>query len=112
MTDHIYCSDNVISRNDRPNMFIKELDLYLDYLYNKIEEARDTMTKKQEKYLINFSRNLEDGINYYHNLFSNVKDKFEDTKSIIINDLMTSKESLQQMHLRIEDLSCQLVAVK
>ncbi len=112
MTDHIYGRANVIVRNDRPNMFIKELHLYLDYLNTKINEAKETMTKKQEKYLFAFSKNLGDGINYYHNMFSNVKDKFEDNKSVIIDDLMASKESLQQMHFRIEDLSCQLVAVK
>jgi len=30
MTDHIYGRDNVISRTDRPNMFVKELGLYLE----------------------------------------------------------------------------------
>ena len=38
MVDHIYGRVNVITRKDRPNMFIKELNLYIDYLKNKIEE--------------------------------------------------------------------------
>jgi len=112
MIDHIYGKKNVITRNDRPNMFIKELHLYMDYLNSKIEEAKECMTKKQEKYLITFSKNLEEGINYYHNLFGNVKGKFENTKSIIINELIASKKALRQMHVRIEDLSCQLVVAK
>lgn len=109
MTDHIYGRGNVISRNDRPNMFVKELHLYLDYLQTKIEEAKDNMTKKQEKYLFTFSKNLDEGIQYYQNLFNNLKGKFDDTKSLIIYELNNSKQALQEMHLKIENLSVQAI---
>ena len=39
ITDHIYGRDNMISRTDRPNMFINELNIYVDFLKNKFEEA-------------------------------------------------------------------------
>jgi len=104
MTDHIYGRANVMTRDDRPNMFIKELNLYLDYLKNKIDEAKDSMNKKQEKYLLTFSKNMEEGIDYYHNLFHDVKHKFVDTKQGILNDLETSKNVLQNLHLEIENL--------
>ena len=104
MTDHIYGRANVISRSDRPNMFIKEINLYLDYLKNKIDDARDSMNKKQEKYLLTYSKNMEEGINYYHNLFDELKHKFEDTKQGILNDLEVSKHVLQNLHSEIESL--------
>lgn len=105
ITDHIYGRINVISRSDRPHMFIKELKIYIDYLRDKIEEARLSMSQKQEKYFLAFIENLKDGINYYHNLFNDLKDRFEETKSNIINELEASKESLHMLVLEIENLS-------
>lgn len=105
ITDHIYGRANMISRTDRPNMFVKELNIYIDYLKNKMEEARLSMTLKQEQYLVTFGENLKEGINYYTGLFNELKDKFEDTKHHILNDLELSKQKLQGLILEIEELS-------
>ena len=48
MTDHIYGRSNVISRTDRPNMFIKELSCYIDFLKVKIEGTKAPSTNEQE----------------------------------------------------------------
>jgi hypothetical protein len=109
ITDHIYNRTNVIIRDDRPNMFVKELKLYLEYLKNKIEETSVSINKKQEKYLIGFSHNLSEGINYYQNLFLNIKDKFEDTKSNILKELELSKETLKKLQVEIETLTNKMV---
>ena len=105
ITDHIYGRSNVITRTDRPNMFIKELKLYIDFLKNKIEEAGVSMTDKKEKYLSAFAENLNEGINYYYGLFTDLKDIFEDTKSVILNDLDASRKMLHLLNLEIENLS-------
>jgi len=102
MIDHIYGRDNVISRNDRPNVFVKELRIYIDFLKNKVDEAKTSMTQKQEKYLQNFAKNLKEGISYYQKLFSNFKDKFIDSKSVILNDLETSKIALNNLEKEID----------
>ncbi len=70
MVDHIYGRDNIISRNDRPNMFIKELNIYIEYLRNYIKDLAISTSKKQEKYAITFTQNLREGIAYYQNLFN------------------------------------------
>lgn len=101
MIDHIYGRVNVISRNDRPNMFVKELGLYLDYLKNKIDEAKNSMSIKQEKYLATFINNLKEGISYYQGLFSGLKDKFESTKTNIFQDLEASKKVLDHLNSQI-----------
>ena len=101
ITDHIYGRDNMISRTDRPNMFVKELRLYIDYLKNKIEETKVAMSDKQEKYLTTFVKNLKDGITYYQGLFNELKDKFNDTKSIILVDLDAGKRDLELLNLQI-----------
>ena len=84
-------------------MFIKELNIYLDYLKKQIEEAQTEMTKKQEKYLQRFANNLNEGIQYYDSLFNNMKDKFNDTKFDILAELASGKKRLQTLKIRIEN---------
>ena len=102
MTDHIYGRDNMISRTDRPNLFIKELAIYIDYLKNMLEEAKTTMTAKEEKYLQTFTSNLNEGILYYKTLFSNLKNTFENIKNDVSHELENSEKILNKIRLSIE----------
>jgi len=104
MVGHIYGKNNVIERIDRPNMFVKELGLYLDYLKTKISETTTDMNRKQEKYLVNFSKNLGEGINYYQSMFSNLKSTFNEAKESIQTELNKSLEDLGVMNTDIEKL--------
>ena len=104
ITDHIYGRGNVISRADRPNMFVKELTIYIDYLKNKIEEAKDSISKKQENYLNTFAKNLNEGISYYESLFNASKEAFNETNAIILGDLNSSRKKLQLLHVEIGEL--------
>jgi len=106
--DHIYSRSNSINRNDRPNMFIKELGIYIDFLKNKIEETKVSMTNKQEKHLLTFVKNLKEGANYYSRLFNNPKDFFNDTKTSILSDLDSCKKSLNLLNSEIKNLSIKL----
>ena len=105
MTDHIYGRANVISRSDRPNMFVKELTIYIEFLKNKIEEARDTINKKQENYLNKFAKNLSDGISYYESLFNASKAAFKETNALILGDLNSNRKELQLLHVEIGKLA-------
>jgi hypothetical protein len=69
MTDHIYGRRNIVTNASRPHMFIAELNLYIDYLKEQLEE--DTLTgqyAKKKKYYVSFYQNLRDGIMYYRRL--------------------------------------------
>ena len=70
MVKHIYGNKNVMPVNDRPNIFVNELKLYVDYLKNEIEEFSDSFTKAQTKKWTTFKTNLINGIDYYEKLFS------------------------------------------
>ncbi len=105
MVDHIYGRGNVISRTDRPHMFIKELGLYLDYLKNRIEESRESMNKKQEKYLFTFTHNLNGGIAYYQQLFGNLRGPFENIKVPVLAELSQASKTLEGFKQEIEALS-------
>ena len=105
MTDHIYGRDNVITRQDRPNLFIKELHIYMDYLKNKIDEAKISMNKKEEKYLKTFTANMKSGVSYYKNLFNDIKSNFESIKTSVLVELDKSEAVLNQIQLEIQDLA-------
>ena len=87
MVDHIYGRINIIKRTDRPNLFMKELTLYYDYLKDMIDEIETPFTDKQIAYFNKFIENMNDGINYYKQLFSEVKHKFEDVKEDFLIEL-------------------------
>jgi len=105
ITDHIYGRDNMISRTDRPNFFIKELHIYIDFLKNKLVEAKNSLTKKEEKYLLTFTHNMKTGVLYYQNLFNSLKDVFDEIKTSTLNELEKSELILNEIHSEINRLS-------
>ena len=104
ITDHIYGRANMITRTDRPNMFIKELHIYLDFLKNKFENVKASMDKKEEKYLLTFVSNMNDGIVYYKNLFGGLNHAFNEVKTMILKELDLSAKTLQNLNNEIERL--------
>ncbi|WP_269686585.1 hypothetical protein [Flavobacterium lacustre] len=70
MVQHIYGNASVLRVTDRPNLFVKELKMYMDYFKNEIKEAASEITSPQIKKLQAFKNNMLDGISYYENLFS------------------------------------------
>ncbi|MCX7551444.1 hypothetical protein [Xanthomarina sp. F2636L] len=69
MMQHIYGNASVLSNVNRPNMFVKELKMYVDYLRNEIATISEEVTTKQIKKWEAFKSNLFEGIAYYQNLF-------------------------------------------
>lgn len=94
MVNHIYGRANVIETTNRPHMFIKELEMYVNYFSNKVDEFSDSFNAKNEKYLTAFQSNLNDGIAYYQHLFSDTKNYFESNKEALLNDLESLKTEL------------------
>lgn len=67
MTDHIYGRSNIIQKEDRPHMFMKELQLYIDYLKEEINSTPQP-DKRCVKGWKGFQNNLLEGIAYYREL--------------------------------------------
>jgi hypothetical protein len=87
MVNHIYGRVNLITRTDRPHMFIKELTMYVDYLKKKLGEISKSMTDKQAEYYITFKNNLLKGIEYYKKLFTNVSPATSGLNKICLQSL-------------------------
>jgi hypothetical protein len=105
MVDHIYGRANVIARTDRPNMFIKELSLYVDFLRGKVAEARELASAQQQKYLNSFSDNLNEGINYYDRLFGSLKTSLNDTRETVLASLQHFRETLHILNADIRAIA-------
>lgn len=73
MIDHIYGRKNLIVRTDRPNLFVNELKMYIDYLENRFKEAANPIPSKQQEYFTVFKQNLRDGIAYYYKLAESLR---------------------------------------
>ena len=69
MMQHIYGNESVLSRVNRPNMFVKELKMYVDYLKNEIATISEDVTTRQIKKWEAFKSNLFNGVIYYQDLF-------------------------------------------
>ena len=95
MVDHIYGRiDLLCGDNFRPNMFIKELDMYVDYFKETVGEAIRPFKKVQIKYFQSFKNNIQDGINYYKELFSNVINESISIKDKLIEELDRQEKNL------------------
>ena len=68
MTDHIYGRTNIITDKSRPNLFINELFIYIDYFKEQILEETETPDIKKYKYFSGFYQQLLNGIRYYREI--------------------------------------------
>jgi hypothetical protein len=87
MADHIYGRINLLNDTPRPNMFIKELGMYLDYLKKDIGKSLECMNEQKIKYFTEFKNNLLDGIEYYRKLFPQMMEESLEFRTKTLNDL-------------------------
>ena len=71
---------------NRPNVFVKELKMYVDYLKNEISDFSAELSASQIKKWNSFKNNLLVGINYYQDMFSNI-DYFKEERVRIQNQI-------------------------
>jgi len=105
MVDHIYGRKNISFSTHRPHMFVNELNAYIEYLKNLIDDIREPIIKKEQNRYVKFSDNLLDGIDYYLNLFNNDENAFSASKSSIINALNSSIDKVHELRNEILGLS-------
>lgn len=96
MVQHIYGNASVLTVTNRPNMFVKELMMYIDYLKNEIKGVSEAITAGQIKKWNSFKNNLMDGIEYYQRLFAK---GVENSNDSLLNQLNFSKEELYEIKI-------------
>jgi hypothetical protein len=83
MVAHIYGREEISFKTERPNLFINELNLYVDYLKKDLTAQLDELNAKKAKYFEKFTAQLFNGINYYRELIP----AMNLTKGIAVQDI-------------------------
>jgi len=97
ITDHIYGRTNILADQNRPHMFLKELQLNVEYLKEQANELKST-DAKQIKDVFDFVKQLLAGIEYYRGLTNETfQSNFKDLLSLFETEISNiSKEILRR----------------
>jgi len=97
MVRHIYGNSNVMTTPNRPHVFVNELKLYVDYLQRDIEEASEFTAAQIKKWHL-FKANLQEGIDYYKELFASIP-YFTNAKTVIQNQISDYNSALHKISI-------------
>jgi hypothetical protein len=92
MVDHIYGRSNILDAPNRPHMFIKELELNVDYLREKMQ-LMNVDDSKLRKDSMEFANQLLAGVEYYQGI------------SEAVDDDGTFVQQLTELRYKIEDMT-------
>jgi hypothetical protein len=96
MVKHIYGNTTILPNINRPNLFVKELGMYVNHLKNEIDNYTDEISTMQQKKWTTFKTNLSAGIEYYQELFK-LSGFFTEEKSTI-------QKQLEQYQLQVSQI--------
>lgn len=94
---HIYGNLDLLDKIKRPQIFLKELNLYIDYLQKDLQAHIKDLNDKKRKYLNNFKTQLQEGINYYKNLIGEWPDVASNQLMLYAEDLIISEGKLNNI---------------
>lgn len=98
MVGHIYGKCSIMRDIERPHVFVKELQLYMDYFKEEIETYLLEQPAKFEGYVDKFKSNLKLGIAYYQKLIEEIP---VDTEEMILK----MKNQFQATLAEIEEIA-------
>ncbi len=99
MVAHIYGKVNLLMNASRSNMFINELNLYMDYLKKDIETNLQTLTDKKLKYFTKFKEQLQNGIQYYKELIPVITNQTEAYRLKMMEELQEIEAKLAGLRI-------------
>lgn len=92
MVDHIYGRTNLITREERLDMLVREAELYVEYYVRELERVRLGLSQRKESFFAEYLDNLREGLEY---LIERIDD---------LNIDPSSADRLQQLRLDIETI--------
>jgi len=95
MAGHIYGRLDILNETVRPHMFIKELQIYIEYLIKEFRKVAPLASSKRLVYFQEFKQNLLNGIEYYSGLFPNILETQKDHLKHVMDDLSRLKLQLE-----------------
>ncbi|MDT0689019.1 hypothetical protein RM549_04435 [Salegentibacter sp. F188] len=106
MTDHIYGRAALPQRADRPHMFVRELQLYVDYLQEEISGSFNPGPRDYKNWK-SFCANLLEGISHYRAL---IEEGLIEDEAAFHSGLAAAEEEILKIQQQLEN-SGQKVAV-
>jgi hypothetical protein len=97
MVKHIYGQLNLLEQVNRPHVFVKELNLYVDYLQKSISDQLKNINDKKVKHLNGFKAQLLQGVAYYKQLFNDTIDQSSVKLQSLLNELEESEKKLAEL---------------
>ncbi len=97
LVDHIYGRISLLTNSDRPNMFIREIMIYIDYFRTELDKFALGLSDRNDKYFNDFKDNLLKGIEYYCEAAEKF---FSDKKTGFIDELMDLKNDIEHICLQ------------
>jgi NAD(P)H-dependent flavin oxidoreductase YrpB (nitropropane dioxygenase family) len=94
MSDHIYGRSNLMHQTGRPHMFVREIELYIDFLEQQITRTQNPEKRMLKKWET-FCNNLIEGVNYYAELAE---------KQVLDSNPKAFESSLKKAELTIQKL--------
>ncbi|MBN7817110.1 hypothetical protein [Algoriphagus pacificus] len=101
MVAHIYGKLNLNLDLERPHVFVKEAQLYVNHLKTEFQKMLSNPTPKQESYLEKFRSNLEQGVLYYQELIKSAQIDSEEILEKMKNQLIAIQSELESFKLAI-----------
>jgi hypothetical protein len=98
MVDHIYGRMALRLDAERPHVFVKEAQLYVDYLKKEFQKLVPEASAKQEVYLEKFRKNLNQGLGYYQDLVDSIQ--------------LDSEEIIEKMKYQLDALRAEIEMLK
>lgn len=102
MVDHIYGRKFLLNALKRENMFVNELEMYVNHLQKEIGKNIENLNVKQIKYFENFKSSLLNGIEYYRDVFEKMKSETEEYRCKALKSLEHWEKSIA--HIKIPEL--------
>jgi hypothetical protein len=102
MVNHIYGRVDLLASVSRPNLFVNELNLYIDYLKKDLATQLNELSAKKSRYFSKFKDELLEGIHYYKALIPELK--WQSHAAIMEMD-----KQLLQAESRLNDLKLNLI---
>ncbi|MCH6232928.1 hypothetical protein [Cognataquiflexum rubidum] len=99
MLDHIYGKAAIVLDPERPQVFVKELQLYVQHLQHELSKSIPEKTQKFETYIEKFKTNLSQGIAYYQDLVASFPIDTEEVIETMKAQLLELKEKIAGLEI-------------
>ncbi|AMQ00054.1 hypothetical protein AY601_3183 [Pedobacter cryoconitis] len=107
MIGHIYGRETITFKFNRPNLFINELHLYVDYLKKDLTAQLHDLNAKKTKYFEKFRAELFKGIDYYRELIPELKLQTDIATQELHQQLQKAEEKLKLITQVLDPVSVQ-----